>query len=210
MTRRTVTRTLTAAAAGYLLGTLPSADIAAALASSGTVDLRSTGSGNPGATNAANVLGKQWGAIVLAADVAKSAAACGAGRVIGGDAGGYAAGAASVLGHCFPVWSGFRGGKGVASAAGQCLATFPVYLPYGAGIAGSMVLVPWQDRSFRAISFALAGAVVTGAVAWRRGWSNGWGPRPTVALPLAAATTTAVVVSRFRAERARTRSTEDG
>uniref|UniRef100_UPI0037503960 glycerol-3-phosphate acyltransferase n=1 Tax=Ilumatobacter sp. TaxID=1967498 RepID=UPI0037503960 len=57
--------TVIAALAGYLLGTMPSADIATRLASSPVADLRTAGSGNPGALNTATVLGARWGAAVL-------------------------------------------------------------------------------------------------------------------------------------------------
>ncbi len=70
-----LTRTVGAAALGYLFGTLPSADVATRLASGGAVDLRIAGSGNPGATNVSALLGKRWGYAVLAADIAKGGAA---------------------------------------------------------------------------------------------------------------------------------------
>ena len=57
---------LAAALLGYLLGSLPSADLARRVSGRSDVDLRTTGSGNPGATNAATVLGARWGAAVLA------------------------------------------------------------------------------------------------------------------------------------------------
>src|SRR5205085_478030 len=84
---------------GYLLGTIPFADLAARAATEGTVDLRTVGSGNPGATNASAVLGKRWGAAVLAADVAKAAGACMVGRAIAGDLGAHVGGTASVVGR---------------------------------------------------------------------------------------------------------------
>ena len=70
-----LTPTLLAAATGYLAGSIPSADIATRLARTNVDDLRATGSGNPGALNAAAVLGRRWGAAVLGADMAKGAAA---------------------------------------------------------------------------------------------------------------------------------------
>jgi glycerol-3-phosphate acyltransferase PlsY len=106
---------LGAAALGYLLGTIPSADLAARLASRGTVNLRDAGTGNPGAANAASLLGPRWGAGVMAADIAKGFVACQAARLVAGEPGAYVAGTAAVVGHCYPVWSGFRGGKGVAT-----------------------------------------------------------------------------------------------
>ena len=64
-----------AGAIGYLCGSFPTADIVTRIATKGALNLRSEGSGNPGATNAAKVLGKRWGFVVLAVDVAKGAGA---------------------------------------------------------------------------------------------------------------------------------------
>jgi acyl phosphate:glycerol-3-phosphate acyltransferase len=186
-----------AAVVGYLMGSLPSADIATRLATDGSVDLRTAGSGNPGAANAKDVLGAKWGAAVMTADIAKGAVACVAGRGLGGDLGAHVGGTAAVVGHCFPVWNGFRGGKGFASAVGQVATTFPAFLPAGIGVVGATVSVPWKSRS---TAVTLAGAiswVVAAMLWWRKGWRNGFGPKPTVALPLAAAATSAVVLYRF-------------
>ena len=185
-----------AAVAGYLVGTVPSADAVTRLAAPG-VDLRSAGTRNPGAANALVVLGKRWGYAILAADVAKGAAACGAGRRLGGGPGAHVAGTAAVVGHCFPVWNRFRGGKGVAVSVGQCLATFPVYLPLDLAVAGATVAGRWRSRTFAATAVASSLWVAASVLWWRRGWPNGWGPRPTGALPAAAAATTAVILSRF-------------
>jgi glycerol-3-phosphate acyltransferase PlsY len=87
-----------AGALGYLFGAVPSPDLAVRVAAGG-VDLRSTGSGNPGALNAAHALGRRWGVAVLAADMAKGAAAGLAGRALAGDGGAYAGAAASIAGH---------------------------------------------------------------------------------------------------------------
>ena len=84
---------------GYLIGTTPSADLANRLATGGTVDLRTSGSGNPGGANAYTVLGPRWGAVVIAADIAKGAVASVAGGAVAGGAGSCAAGAASVVGN---------------------------------------------------------------------------------------------------------------
>ena len=78
--RRGALRLLYSGAAGYLLGTLPSADVAARLATGARADLRTEGSGNPGAANAMAVLGSRWGYGVLGADIGKGAAACLLGR----------------------------------------------------------------------------------------------------------------------------------
>lgn len=190
---------LGAGLAGYLIGTFPSADVAARVASRGEVDLREHGSGNPGGLNAARVLGKRWGAAVMAADIAKGAAASGVGRRLGGDTGSYLAGTASVAGHIWPVWNGFRGGKGVAAAAGSCLMNFPPYFPVDLAIAAGGART--SGSSERAIQVAAVTRTAAAVVWWRRCLPNGWGPRPTVALPLSTAATSVMVVVKFRAAR---------
>ena len=196
-------RLIAAATTGYALGTIPSADVAARLATQGVTDLRSAGSGNPGAANAMAVLGKGWGYGVLLADVTKGAAACVAGGRLAGEVGAHLGGTAAVVGHCLPVWNRFRGGKGVAASAGQCLATFPAYFPIDLGVAWATAR--WRRQAMAATTAASLTWVVAGAVWWRRGWPNLWGPRPSAALPLAAAASSAVILSRFMATRSRTR-----
>lgn len=192
-------RTLGAFAVGYLAGTAPSADLATRLAGS-PADLRTTGSGNPGAANAIAVLGPAWGVGVMAADIAKGVAACAAGRRIAGDGGAHAAGVGAVVGHCFPVWSGGKGGKGVATSVGQCAATFPAWSVLDLGVAGAVAASPWwKRRAFAATAVSSAAWVAAAFLWWRKGWPNLWGPRPTAALPLAAATSSAVILSRFLA-----------
>ena len=186
-----------AIALGYVLGTLPTAAGVARLASGGTVDLRTEGSGNPGATNAIGVLGKRAGAVVLAGDVGKGAAACWVGGMIGGPAGAHLAGSAAVAGHCYPLWNGFDGGKGVAAGVGQCLLISPAAFPLAGGVAVAVSRSGLSQRAFVATLTSSVCWVGTAAVMWRRGLGNGWGPPPTAALPLAAAVSSAIVVKRF-------------
>ncbi len=186
---------LASAAAGYLIGTVPCADAAARLATGGTTDLRDAGTGNPGAVNAMAVLGKSWGWGILAADAAKGAMACGAGRRLAGSTGAHVAGAAAVVGHCLPVWNGFRGGKGVAVSLGQCAATFPAYLPIDLGVAWAVGR--WTGRTLPGTAVASATWVTAGLLWWRRQWPNAWGPRPTAALPASAAVSSAVILYKF-------------
>lgn len=84
-------------------------------------DVREHGSCNAGTANVARVFGPWMGLATLAGDVAKTAGAMLLGRALLGVDGMCLAAAASVVGHCFPVFFGFRGGKGVASAAGIAL-----------------------------------------------------------------------------------------
>jgi glycerol-3-phosphate acyltransferase PlsY len=194
------TRVLGAFAGGYLLGTFPTADLVARRATRGTVDLRRVGSGNPGTANAANVLGAKVGAVVLLGDMGKGAAACLLGGAIAGPVGAHVAGSSSVIGHCYPVWTGFRGGKGVAASVGQCLATFPAYFPIDATVAVVTVAIPrWKQRAFAATVASSVCWVLGGLLWWRRRWPNLWGPRPSLALPVAAAVSSAVIVRRFLA-----------
>jgi glycerol-3-phosphate acyltransferase PlsY len=188
---------LAAAGIGYLFGTLPSADLAAKAASSGAIDLRSSGTGNPGAANAMKVLGARWGYAILFADVSKAAVASGFGRRIAGSRGAHVAATASVVGHCFPAWNGFRGGKGVGCSVGQCLATFPVYFPIDLGVAALTSTRRWKSRSYAATVAAATTWVACALLWWRRGWRNAWGPAPTADLPLAAAVSSAVIIYKF-------------
>jgi glycerol-3-phosphate acyltransferase PlsY len=186
---------LASAAAGYLLGTVPVADTAARVATGGTTDLRAAGTGNPGAVNAMGVLGKGWGWGILAADAGKGAMACALGRRLAGPTGAHVAGTAAVIGHCFPVWNGFRGGKGVAVSLGQCTATFPAYLPLDLGVAWAVG--KWKGRTFPGTVAASATWVAAGLLWWRKGWPNAWGPAPTAALPASAAVSSTVILYKF-------------
>jgi glycerol-3-phosphate acyltransferase PlsY len=192
-----VTRLLAAAVSGYLLGTLPSADVAGRVAGRGRVDLRRDGSRNPGALNAGRLLGRRVGHAVLAADIGKGVVASALGRRLAGDAGAHVGAVAAVAGHCYPVWTGFRGGKGIATAIGQCVATMPLYAPLDVALALALGRIPGLPRpawvSVGTASFVWIGA---GALWWKRDLPNLWGPRPTAALPLANAATVAVIVPR--------------
>lgn len=196
--RRVLRRLGAAVGIGYLLGTIPTADVVARRAGGGAVDLRAAGSGNPGAANALALLGPRAGATVMAGDIGKGALACGLGAVVAGAPGAHLAGTASVIGHCYPVWNGFRGGKGVATSVGQCLATFPVYFPIDVAIAAVTASNPrWKQRAFTATAVSSACWVAGAALWWAKGWRNAWGPRPSALLPLAAATSSAIIVQRF-------------
>src|SRR5438876_7394657 len=104
--------------AAYLLGSIPFGLLLAKLF--GAADVRKSGSGNIGATNVARVVGPLAGVLTLVLDTAKGAAAVWlAGRFTGESAMWMTIAACAVLlGHCFPVWLKFKGGKGVATALG--------------------------------------------------------------------------------------------
>lgn len=198
MSRSRPLRLIAAAGVGYLAGTFPSASLAATAAGQG--DIRTLGTGNPGAANAIGQLGKGWGYGVLAADIAKGAVASAVGRSLAGDTGAHVGGTAAVAGHCYPVWSGFDGGKGVASSVGQCFVTFPAYFFPDLALAAATGALPWwKQRAYTATVLSAGMWTTAAAVWWRKGWSNLWGPEPTVALPIAAAATSGMIVQRFRA-----------
>jgi glycerol-3-phosphate acyltransferase PlsY len=192
---------LVSAAAGYLIGTVPCADTAARLATGGATDLRDAGTGNPGAVNAMGVLGKRWGYGILAADAGKGVLACAIGRRLAGPTGAHMAGTAALVGHCFPVWNGFRGGKGVAVSLGHCASTFPAYLPVDLGV--SWAVGKWTGRTFPGTWVASVTWVLAGILWWRKGWPNAWGPKPNAALPASAAVSSAVIVYKFRTAKIR-------
>lgn len=104
----------------YLLGSISSAVIVGRLL--GTADPRTQGSGNPGATNMLRIGGKKAGAMTLVGDMFKGLIAVLIARAIGAgaDVQALAAGAA-FLGHLYPLFFGFKGGKGVATALGALL-----------------------------------------------------------------------------------------
>ena len=107
----------------YLLGTFPSA---ALVARAGGHDILREGSGNPGASNTFRVLGWKAGLLVLALDLGKGAAAAGAGLALDGHRGAFILGVGAVVGHVYPVTRKFKGGRGVATAAGVMAVVFPL------------------------------------------------------------------------------------
>ena len=115
----------TVALMAYLLGSIPAGYIAGRI---GGVDVRKVGSGNVGATNVTRVLGKRFGYPVFVVDFGKGLAAVAAGVMIAQtaqstpkfvDLCGAVAAIFSVIGHSYPVWLGFKGGKGVATSLGS-------------------------------------------------------------------------------------------
>ncbi len=115
----------TVAFLAYLLGSIPAGYIAGRIAG---VDVRKVGSGNIGATNVTRVLGKRFGYPVFIVDFAKGLAAVAVGVMIAKaaqstpqfvDLCGAIAAIFSVIGHSYPIWLGFKGGKGVATSLGS-------------------------------------------------------------------------------------------
>jgi glycerol-3-phosphate acyltransferase PlsY len=142
-------------AVAYLLGSLPFAFL---LSRRRGIDLRRVGSGNVGATNVLRAAGVGRAMAVLVLDGGKGAAAVLlAARISGGGVAPLAAGLASIAGHVYPVWLGFRGGKGVATTAG----VFAVLAP-GALVAaaGAFVAAVWATRYVSVGSLVGAGTLV--------------------------------------------------
>lgn len=189
-----------AALAGYLVGTFPTADVVARLAARAngddSIDLRAAGTGNPGALNAAKMLGWKLGAVVLAGDIAKGALGALAGKQLAGDNGTYAGGAAAVVGHCAPVWAGFRGGKGIAASAGTALVCFPAYAAFDVALAAGLLALS-RGQANAATYVTSAAFVGAAAYWWLKKKRNAWGPKPTAGLPLYALASSAVIAYRF-------------
>ncbi|KAB7647406.1 glycerol-3-phosphate 1-O-acyltransferase PlsY [Polymorphobacter fuscus] len=117
---------------GYLLGSIP---FGLLLTRAVGVDIRTVGSGNIGTTNVLRTGNKGLAAATLLLDAGKGAVAVLLARQFGGVEASMLAGVAAFLGHCYPVWLGFKGGKGVATLLGVTLAAVPV--------AGVIALIVW-------------------------------------------------------------------
>ena len=114
----------------YLIGSFPSGYV---IGRARGVDIRTQGSGNVGATNALRVLGKKWGYLCFALDIGKGALAVWLAKLAVAPAAGIdptlagiVAAIAVIAGHTFPVWLGFKGGKGIATSGGIAIALFPI------------------------------------------------------------------------------------
>ena len=110
------------AAAGYLLGSFSTGILVARKEGH---DIRAEGSHNTGASNALRVLGLKGGALTFAGDFAKAALSVLLGLMIAGQYGGMAAGLGVILGHNWPLFFGFKGGKGIACSTAVLLILFP-------------------------------------------------------------------------------------
>jgi acyl phosphate:glycerol-3-phosphate acyltransferase len=127
--------------ASYFLGAIPTSYLVSRLFAK--IDLREHGSGNLGATNLYRVLGWKYAVPVALFDIAKGAipVLLFAPRVSNSQLFALACGVAAILGHVFSVFVGFKGGKGVATAAGVMLGLTPVALAVCAAVWASLVLL---------------------------------------------------------------------
>ncbi len=154
-------------AAAYLVGSVPfSFLVVRALRG---IDVRSVGSGNPGATNAMRAVGALPALAVLALDFGKGLAPVAVGSWLGASPAVLAAaGVAAVAGHVFPLFLGFSGGKGVATAAGALAMLAP--LAAAASMAVFFVAVAWKRYvslgSILAVALAPAFVALFGRVGW--------------------------------------------
>jgi glycerol-3-phosphate acyltransferase PlsY len=160
---------------GYLFGSIPFGLILTKLA--GTQDLRSIGSGNIGATNVLRTGHKGLAAATLLLDMLKGTAAVVIARYYGGDAAAMLAGLGAFLGHLFPVWLGFKGGKGVATFIGLLIA---FAWPAALGFCAAWLAVAAATR-YSSLSALIASAVAP-ALVWYFGL-----PREAALLALLAA-----------------------
>lgn len=171
--------------AAYVVGSI---DFAVIVARMHGVDIRAVGSGNPGASNVLRTLGRFPAAMVFLGDMMKGVVGAAMGMVASGVADpqvhwAFAAGLAAVIGHCYPVFHKFRGGKGVATASGVVLFTLPlvalingvvwavlVRLTKTASISSLVVMaatIPlalWRGIDLNALVWLL---VMIGLIVWR-------------------------------------------
>lgn len=172
----------------YLVGSVPFAWL---LASRRGIDLRAAGSRNVGASNVLRTTGVRNAVLAMCLDGLKGAAAVLlADRLSPGTSLPVLAGVTSVVGHVFPVWLRFRGGKGVATAAGVFAVLAPVALSIGAAV---FVLAVWVTRYISVGS--IAGALTLALAVWLAG-------RP-LAVSAGAAAVTILILARHRDNLAR-------
>lgn len=157
--------------ASYLLGSIPFGYLAGRLAG---IDIRKTGSGNIGATNVVRVLGKFYGYPVFFLDFLKGLGAVkisvllatrGHSEWPSPEVFGIIAAVSSVIGHCFPLWLKFRGGKGIATSAGALFGLMPLAMLIGLAV---WILVFWLTRyvSVASITAAIALPFVIAILTW--------------------------------------------
>ncbi|MFO7292857.1 MAG: glycerol-3-phosphate 1-O-acyltransferase PlsY [Actinomycetes bacterium] len=158
----------------YIIGSI---DFAVVVGRMHGVDIHQVGSGNPGTANVMRTLGRGPAAMVLVGDTLKGVIAAALGMVVSGDPQStlaVGAGLAAVVGHCFPLFHRFRGGKGVATALGAVLFIIPVG---GLVLAAAWLIVVAISRisALGSLTMALAGVPVA---IWQ-------GLRGTTLIPLA-------------------------
>lgn len=169
---------------GYLAGSVPFAYL---LARRRGIDVRVAGSGNVGAANVLRTTGPWRGVIVMALDMAKGMTAVATAHLLtSGPPAVALTGAAAIVGHIYPVWLRFHGGKGVAVAAG----VFTLLSPGATAAAGALfLLIAWATRYISLASMAATLALPPAA------WVLG-SPQPVVVVAFG---TAALILFRHRA-----------
>lgn len=161
--------TVSALVIAYLLGSVDFGVIVPRLM--GT-DIYAHGSGNPGTSNVLRTVGKKAAAVVMVGDGLKGLVAAAIGDLMVGEAVGFACAFAAVVGHVFPVWHQFRGGRGVATALGAGLWLEPLW--------GVIMAVSWwatvaKTKTASIASLSVMVLMVPGyAIFGHRGASLGW------------------------------------
>jgi glycerol-3-phosphate acyltransferase PlsY len=179
-------------AIGYLLGSIPFALLLSRRLQG--IDIRRAGSGNVGAANVLRTAGVRAALVVMLLDVAKGAGSVLiAQRWMAGDAAPAAAGLAAIVGHIYPVWLRFRGGKGVATACG----VFSVLTPWAMLPALVLFIATVWATGFISLGSLMA-TIAIGPIAYGMD-----APRAAVAAALGAA---AVIVFRHRSNLVRLRT----
>jgi glycerol-3-phosphate acyltransferase PlsY len=161
---------LAVAAIGYLMGSLPTGLMVGRLVRG--VDIREYGSGKTGFTNVLRTAGLRAGAVVLVVDVAKGALPVVIGRVISGEP--YVqtvAALAAVAGHDWPIYAGFRGGRGVATSFGGLLAISPIValalVPVGVVLVGVTRIMSVMSVGMAPVSAGVfVGLAIAGVEPW--------------------------------------------
>lgn len=156
----------------YLAGSLPSGYV---VARSKGIDIRRQGSSNIGTANVVRVMGKGWGYLVFFADFFKGFLAVKVSCLLathlpgGPVAGGVIGGIACILGHNYPVWLGFNGGKGIATSAGVVLALCPPLVTILLAVVWAAVFFTSRYTSLASITSAAALPVAILAIIPKRG-----------------------------------------
>jgi glycerol-3-phosphate acyltransferase PlsY len=169
--------------AGYLLGGAPTAEW---VARASGVDIRTQGSGNPGANNARRLGGLKVGLLVLLVEVLKGAGCVVLGGLVAGEPGMAAAGIGAVTGNVFSPYRRLSGGQGLGITAGILAAAWPWFLPIA---LATIALVAGITRSAPKAALAAVAAVGAGTVAWiafdlPKGWGVSDGPLIALAIGL--------------------------
>lgn len=138
----------------YLIGSIPFALVIGK--GIYKVDIREHGSGNLGGTNAMRTLGKKPGSFVMLGDALKGTLAASLPLIFGSDLHPIWAAVPAILGHCYPIFAGFRGGKAVATTAGTIL----FLLPFGFLIGIISFLISLKISKYVSLSSVIAGIVI--------------------------------------------------